>query len=212
MKIQRFVFNMVETNCYVVWDETGEAVIIDAGCSTLQEKEELKDFIEEQHLIVKHCLNTHLHFDHVMGNPFVEDTFGCKTEAGDGDIHWLTDIKRRASLFGIRYDEEPRPLGRVLNEGDTVTFGHHSIEVIHVPGHSPGSMAYYIPNEKALFSGDALFCESIGRTDFPDGDSEALQHAILTKLFTLPADTVVYPGHDVATTIGHEKQYNNFVG
>lgn len=211
MKIQRFVFNMVETNCYVVWDETCEAVIIDAGCYEPQEKEELRNFVSEQHLTVKHYLNTHLHFDHVLGSPFVEDTFGCRAEAGDGDLHWLTDIKRRASLFGIRYNEEPRPLGRVLHEGDTVTFGTHTIEVIHVPGHSPGSMAYYIPAEKVLFSGDALFRDSIGRTDFPDGDFEALHNAILTKLFTLPADTIVYPGHDVATTIGHEKEYNTFI-
>lgn len=212
MNTKRFIFNVIDTNCYLLWDETKEAVLIDAGCQFPAEKEELKRFIEKEKLTLKHYLNTHLHFDHVMGNPFVEDVFGCKAEANDGDIAWLTNIKRKTALFGFRYEEEPRPLGTVLNDGDKVTFGENlTIECLHVPGHSRGSLAYYISAEKVLFSGDVLFRESVGRTDFPDGNAQALQDSIRKKLFVLPDETTVYPGHDVETSIGYEKLNNPYV-
>lgn len=211
IEIKQFVFNMIQTNCYVVWDETNEAVIIDAGCYYAQEKQALKHFVERKELVVKHYLNTHLHFDHIMGNPFVEETFGLKAEANDGDMEWLTGIKKRLAVFGIDYDEEPRPLGKILNEGDKVFFGTHEIDCLHVPGHSPGSLVYYIASENVLFSGDVLFLDSIGRTDFPDGNYELLREGILNKLFTLPAETKVYSGHGPATTIGYEEENNTFL-
>ena len=211
MEIKRFIFNPIEVNCYLLWDHTKEAVLIDCGALFPAEREQLKEFVTQNGLVIKHYLNTHLHFDHIFGNAFVEETFGVKCEANDGDWPWAENIAERVARFGLRYTEKiSRPV-RILNDGDTVTFGEESINVIAVPGHSPGSLAFYIPKHKVLFTGDALFRHSIGRTDFPDSDHRTLISCIKEKLFALPDDTVVYPGHSEETTIGYEKDYNMYV-
>ena len=211
MKIKKFIFNPVEVNCYLLWDETKEAVLIDCGALFPAEKEELKNFVAENGLTIKHYLNTHLHFDHIFGNPFIEKEFGIACEANDGDWPWAETIAERVARFGLRYKENIPALGRVLHDGDVITFGNQTLEAIHVPGHSPGSLAYYLRSENMLFSGDALFQGSIGRTDFADADFDTLITSIKEKLFTLPDETVVYPGHAGTTTIGFEKQYNRFL-
>jgi glyoxylase-like metal-dependent hydrolase (beta-lactamase superfamily II) len=211
MELKVFVVNPVQVNCYLLWDETKEAVLIDCGAWSNTEKKSIRYFIEKNGLTVKHHLNTHLHFDHVFGNAFVEEAFGVKTEANDADWHWAAKIKERVAMFGIKYDETVPPLGRVLNDGDEILFGNQRIVAIAVPGHSPGSLAYHIPEEKVLFSGDALFHGSIGRTDFPDSNHRALITSIREKLLTLPEETKVYPGHDRETTIGFEKNYNMYL-
>lgn len=211
MEIKRFIFNPIEVNCYLLWDHTKEAVLIDCGALFPAEREQLKEFVTQNSLVIKHYLNTHLHFDHIFGNAFVEEAFGVKCEANDGDWPWAENIAERVARFGLRYTEKiSRPV-RILNDGDTVTFGEESINVIAVPGHSPGSLAFYIPKHKVLFTGDALFRHSIGRTDFPDSDHRTLISCIKEKLFALPDDTVVYPGHSEETTIGYEKDYNMYV-
>ncbi|MBE6309349.1 MAG: MBL fold metallo-hydrolase [Bacteroidales bacterium] len=211
MEIKRFIFNPIEVNCYLLWDHTKEAVLIDCGALFPAEREQLKEFVAKNGLVIKHYLNTHLHFDHIFGNAFVEEAFGVKCEANDGDWPWAENIAERVARFGLRFTEKiSRPL-RILNDGDTVTFGEESINVIAVPGHSPGSLAFYIPKHKVLFTGDALFRHSIGRTDFPDSDHRTLISCIKEKLFALPDDTVVYPGHSEETTIGYEKDYNMYV-
>lgn len=211
MKLKQFIFNPIQVNCYLLWDETSEAVLIDCGCLFPHEQEELKSFIEENRLCIKHYLNTHLHFDHIFGNPWVEKTFGVKCEANDADWPWAESIGERVARFGMRYDENISQPGRILHHGDKITFGRLRIEVIAVPGHSPGSLAYYIPEEKMIFTGDALFRDSIGRTDFPDSNHNELISNIKERLFILPDDTVVYPGHSEPTQIGYEKEYNFFV-
>ena len=211
MELRQFIFNPVGVNCYLLWDESKEAVLIDAATLFPEEKEELKSFIACAGLQIKHHLNTHLHFDHIFGNPFIEEAFGIKSEANDGDWSWAESISERVARFGLRYNEKIPPLGKVLRDGDTITFGNSTIKAIHVPGHSPGSLAYYIEEENMLFSGDALFRGSIGRTDFPDADYATLAESIRKKLFTLPDDTIVYPGHSESTTIGFEKQYNRYI-
>jgi glyoxylase-like metal-dependent hydrolase (beta-lactamase superfamily II) len=211
MELRQFIFNPVGVNCYLLWDESKEAVLIDAATLFPEEKEELKSFIACAGLQIKHHLNTHLHFDHIFGNPFIEEAFGIKSEANDSDWSWAESISERVARFGLRYNEKIPPLGKVLRDGDTITFGNSTIKAIHVPGHSPGSLAYYIEEEKMLFSGDALFRGSIGRTDFPDADYATLAESIRKKLFTLPDDTIVYPGHSESTTIGFEKQYNRYI-
>ena len=211
MEIKRFIFNPIEVNCYLLWDHTKEAVLIDCGALFPAEREQLKEFVTQNGLVIKHYLNTHLHFDHIFGNAFVEEAFGAKCEANDGDWPWAENIAERVARFGLRYTEKiSRPV-RILNDGDTVTFGEESINVIAVPGHSPGSLAFYIPKHKVLFTGDALFRHSIGRTDFPDSDHRTLISCIKEKLFALPDDTVVHPGHSEETTIGYEKDYNMYV-
>lgn len=211
MKLQRFIFNPVDVNCYILWDESKEAVIIDAAVLFEEEKETLKNFIHNNSLTIKHHLNTHLHFDHIFGNPFIEQEFGIQSEANDKDWQWAETISERVARFGLRYNEKIPSLGKVLSDGDTITFGNTTIKAIHVPGHSPGSLAYYIAEENILFSGDALFQGSIGRTDFSDADYNTLINSIKNKLLNLPDDTQVFPGHGDGTTIGFEKQYNRFL-
>lgn len=211
MEIKRFVFNPIQVNSYLLWDDSKEAVLIDCGCFFPHEKETLKNFITDNGLTLKHLLNTHLHFDHIFGNPYIYEEFGISPEANDADWSWAEGIAERVARFGIRYEEKMPALGRVLHNDDEIIFGKQRIKAIAVPGHSPGSLAYYLPDEKMLFSGDALFRDSIGRTDFPDSNHTALISGIKERLFTLPEDTIVYPGHDRETSIGYEKEYNMFV-
>lgn len=211
MKLKKFIFNPIQVNSYLLIDDSDEAVLIDCGCFFPHEKEELKRFIADNGITLKHYLNTHLHFDHIFGNPFIMEEFGIGAEANDADWHWAEHIAERVARFGIQYNEKMPALARVLKHNDEITFGNSRIKAIAVPGHSPGSLAYYIPEEKMLFSGDALFHNSIGRTDFPDSNHNELITNIKERLFTLPHDTVVYPGHDRETTIGYEKEYNMFI-
>ena len=211
MELKKFIVNPIQVNCYLLWDITKEAVLIDCGAWFPQEREQIKKFVEDKGLTLKHHLNTHLHFDHIFGNAFVEESFGVKAEANDADWPWAANIKERVARFGVKYDEDVPPLGRVLNDGDEILFGESRIIAISVPGHSPGSLAYYLPEEKMLFSGDALFRGSIGRTDFPDSNHRDLITTIREKILTLPEETVVYPGHDRETTIAFEKSYNMYL-
>ncbi len=212
MKIKKFIFNDLGVNCYLLWDEDSkEAVIIDPAAFYPDEEEELKEFILQNGLKPVHSLNTHLHFDHIFGNSFIEKEFGLKSEAHDADWPWAETIGERLARFGIRYTGKIPALGRILNEGDTITFGKYKIEVLHLPGHSPGSLGYYIPEEKAVFAGDVLFRQSIGRTDFQDSDHGTLIRNIKEKLLTLPDDTIVYPGHGESTTIEAEKMGNYYL-
>lgn len=211
MKLKTFVFNPIQVNCYLLWDETKEAILIDCGCLFAKEKMQLKQFIEVNGLTIKHYLNTHLHFDHIFGNPFIESTFGIKAKANDADWKWAENISERVARFGLNYTEKISYPEQVLHHGDRIKFGNQTVEVIAVPGHSPGSLAYYIPEQRMVFTGDALFRDSIGRTDFPDSNHQQLIDSIRNNLFTLPNETVVYPGHAEPTDIGYEKEYNCFV-
>ena len=211
MELKIFIVNPIQVNCYLLWDETKEAVLIDCGALFPGECEEIKEFINANGLTLKHYLNTHLHFDHIFGNAFVKETFGIGTEANDADWPWAENIQERVARFGLRYEEKIPAIERVLNDGDEILFGNNRIVAIAVPGHSPGSLAYHIPDAKMLFSGDALFHGSIGRTDFPDSNHRALIYSIREKLLTLPPETIVYPGHDRETTIEFEKNCNMYL-
>ena len=211
MELKIFTFNPIQVNSYLLWDETKEAALIDCGCLYESEKNELKSFIESNGLQLKVYLNTHLHFDHIFGNPYIYKEFSLAAWANDADWHWAENIAQRVARFGLLYDEKIPALGRILNDGDEIHFGKQRIVAISVPGHSPGSLAYYLPQHNMLFSGDALFRDSIGRTDFPDSNHTLLLTSIKEKLFTLPKDTVVYPGHDRSTTIEYESEYNMFI-
>lgn len=210
MKVKKFEFNMFPVNCFVLSDETNEAVIIDAGCFYPEEKQRLKDYIESNGLTVKHVLNTHLHLDHVFGNPFLFQEYGLRPEGGQQDEFWLAQASAMASRFGFLYEEKQPELGHYLQEGDVVTFGNTELKVIHVPGHSPGSMVFYCEKDACLFSGDVLFEGSIGRADLTGGNFDELCNGIRNKLFVLPEETRVYPGHGYDTSIGYEKKNNPF--
>ncbi|MBQ3875269.1 MAG: MBL fold metallo-hydrolase [Bacteroidaceae bacterium] len=204
--------NELQENCYIVWDETNEAVIIDPGMRYANEKEAVKKFINDNNLTLKHMLNTHLHFDHSWGISFINHEFGLKPEAHGGDIDIYQRLDQQVAMFmGDESHEEIVPLGRCLNEGDTVTFGSHAFSIIETPGHTNGGICLYCEAEKVLFTGDSLFRMSIGRTDFPGGSYEALSRALKTKIMTLPDDVTAYPGHGPETNIGEEKLMNPYI-
>ena len=199
MKIKRFEFNMFPVNCYVLWDDTKEAVVIDPGCFYEEEKQALKKFILTNELNVKHLLNTHLHLDHIFGNPFMLKEFGLSAEANKADEFWIDEAPKQSRMFGFQLQEKPVPLGKYLHDGDIITFGH-----------TPGSLVYYCKEDNCMFSGDVLFQGSIGRADLSGGNFDELIDHICSRLFVLPNETVVYPGHGAPTTIGMEKAENPF--
>ena len=189
MKIKRFEFNMFPVNCYVISDETGEAAIIDAGCFFPEEQQMLKQYITDNKLTVKHLLNTHLHLDHVFGNPFILREFGLKAEACQLDEFLLAKLPDQCRMFGFSPNEAPVGLGHYIEDGEIIRFGHTELQAIHVPGHSPGG---------------------IGRADLEGGDFNELIEQISCRLLTLPDETLVYPGHGEPTSIGKEKMENPF--
>ncbi len=211
MTIKIFTFNPFQENTYLLFDETKEAVLIDAGCITETEKLTLKRFIDENGLTLKRLINTHLHLDHQFGNKFVTDTFGLLPEANQQDEFLLANVVEQARSFGFSVEEEAQALGAYINEGDEIKFGNCSLKAIHVPGHSPGSLAFYSEKEGVVFAGDVLFRNSIGRTDLPYGDYATLILSITKKLLPLPDSTVVYCGHGPSTTIGSEKSSNPYL-
>ena len=210
MKIKRFEFNMFPVNTYVIWNETKEAVVIDPGCFYDEEKQTLKNFIKNNELTLKHVLNTHLHLDHIFGNPFMLQEFGLSPEANKADEFWLELAPHQSRSFGFQLNEPTVPIGKYLCDGDTITFGNIALEAIHVPGHSPGSLVFYNKVANAAFVGDVLFQGSIGRADLTGGNFDELRENICSRLFTLPNETIIYPGHGAPTTIGIEKVENPF--
>lgn len=211
MNIKTFEFSPISENTYVVYDETNECVIIDPGCYFPDEKRELFDFITDNDLVIKHLLNTHLHFDHVFGNKFVLDTFHVESKANQQDEFLLEAMPAQMRMFGFRDVEEAPAIGSYIKENDVITFGKQKFVVLEVPGHSPGSVAFYSENSECAFVGDALFRSSIGRTDLVGGNMQQLLDSIRTKLLTLPLDTVIYPGHGPRTTIKEEIKNNPFL-
>ena len=211
MTIKKFEFNMFPENCYILSDETNEAVIIDAGCFYEEDRQALKDYIDTNNLNLMHLLNTHLHIDHIFGNPFLYHTYGLKAEANQKDEFWLEYADAQAKVFNVELPDKMVPLGGYVNDGDIIKFGNHQLDAIHIPGHSPGGMVYYCKEESCLFSGDSLFHGSVGRADFVGGDFDSLRKHICSRLLVLPENTVVYPGHGDITTIGYEKKNNPFL-
>ena len=214
MEIKTFEFNPLGVNCYVLSDETGECVIIDASCYYPDENTLLINYILDKDLVVKHLLNTHLHFDHLFGVNTISSYFGLPMESHVGDEALLESVKDQMKLFGIpdNNNEYKPTIGKSLREGDIITFGNQTLKILHIPGHSPGSIVFYNESNGCVFCGDVLFRGSIGRTDLIGGNFEELVDGIHTKLFTLPDATKVYPGHGPTTTIGYEKKNNPFVG
>lgn len=212
MKIEKFIFNPFYENTYLVYDEvTKDAVVIDCGCYTQKEKNTLLSFINQHQLTIKYVLNTHLHIDHIFGNKFLFSQFGIEPQAHKGDIELLERMQEQALAFGISLKEKEQPIGNFIDEKNSLTIGESSIQFIHVPGHSLGSLCIYFPKEKWLFSGDVLFLRCIGRTDLPGGNYAQLIDGIHNKLLVLPKETRVFAGHGFETTIGYEQENNPFL-
>ncbi len=207
--IKKFTFNPVGVNAYLLWDETREAVLIDPACFYQEEWAELSRFVDEEGLNIVQLLNTHGHFDHLMGNSFAEERWNLKCKIHPGDLPLAGLASHQAKFFGITMPVPNIPIP--LNPGEVIPFGHSSLSFFHVPGHSDGSVAFYSEPDKLLVVGDILFEGSVGRTDLPGGNHALLIAGIKEKLLTLPEDTRVCSGHGNDTTIGREKYTNPFL-
>lgn len=210
MQVTSFTFNGFAENTYLVYDNTKECIVIDPGCYDKQEKKTLENFVRANDLKVRKLLNTHGHIDHVLGNKFVADTFGVSLYNHPKDLDTLRAIPAYAPVYGIMNYEELLPAGH-FEENDLICFGETKLKVLFTPGHAPGHVVFYNEEEKICIGGDVLFQRSIGRYDLPGGNLETLLHSIRTKLFTMPDEVTVYPGHGPATTIGEEKKFNPFL-
>ena len=210
ISVQSFTANPYQENGYVLFDESKDCVIIDPGAYTSQEQNELSRFIESQKLTPVKLLNTHCHIDHVLGNAFVHSLYGLLPEFHKLELEVLHAIPGYAPQMGIRYELSPLP-ETFLSESGKIAFGQSELELIFAPGHSPGHLCFHSPVDNFLIGGDVLFYQSIGRTDLPGGNHQQLLDNIKHKLFNLPNDCVVYPGHGPSTQIGLEKAHNPFL-
>ena len=203
---------MLHENCYVVYDELSrEAAVIDPGFYWENEMQSFSEFITLNQLTVKYLLCTHLHFDHIFGTSFIAEKYGVELSASLADAPWVANFESSVARFGIRPNSTPSPVGHALQDGETLQLGTHTLTCIATPGHSAGGLCFYAKEDGLLFAGDTLFQSSIGRTDFADGNYAQLIHSIQERLMTLPASTIVYPGHGDTTTIGDEANYNPYL-
>lgn len=208
--IKTFVCNPYQENTYVLYDHTGACAIVDAGMYGQHEEEEVKNFITSNDLKPELLLNTHCHIDHVLGNKYVFDVYGLVSQFHEGELPLLVEVQHYAPQMGIRYDISPIP-ETFLDDTGSIAFGESELTWIFAPGHSPAHLCFYNEAQKFLIGGDVLFRNSIGRTDLPGGNHQQLLDSIRTRLYTLPEDTVVYPGHGPETNIGYEKRTNPFI-
>ncbi|GHE58887.1 MULTISPECIES: MBL fold metallo-hydrolase [Roseivirga] len=208
MHVKTFTFNPFMENTYVVYEE-GKGVIIDPGCFDPAEESQLVSYIERESIHIEKILNTHGHIDHVLGNAFAMRQFNAPLYIGENDLDTLRSVEAYAPSYGFQKYTPSQP-DFFLKEGDTVEVGSGQLEVLFVPGHAPGHIAFYNRKDGFLIGGDVLFHESIGRTDLPGGNYDTLIASIREKFFKLNDETLVYPGHGIPTTISHEKKYNPF--
>jgi glyoxylase-like metal-dependent hydrolase (beta-lactamase superfamily II) len=209
MKIYKLVFSPIQVNTYILSDESGDCAIIDCGCYDQDEFDILNDLILNKKLRPILLLNTHCHLDHIFGNRFMLEKYNLLSFCHKDDDNNRKSSLNHAKMFGLAMEPPPEP-GGYLTDSQKISFGQNELIAIHVPGHAPGSIAFYSEKDKVVFTGDALFSGSIGRTDLPGGNYETLINSIKNKLFTLPPETVVYPGHGDRTSIGYEIETNPF--
>jgi glyoxylase-like metal-dependent hydrolase (beta-lactamase superfamily II) len=209
IKVKVFIFSPIQENTYVLYNESGKALIIDPGCYSSQEQDILKAFLQKESLLPVQLLNTHCHLDHVFGNKWVYDTYQIPLHIHPKEEAMLQLAPLSGEKWGLPFTNYSGPL-HYLNEGDTIQLENDALQVILTPGHSPASICFYCKEQGFLIGGDVLFRDSIGRTDLPGGNHETLIKSIREKLFVLPDDVVVFPGHGIKTTIGYEKQNNPF--
>ena len=212
LQLESFVFNPFGENTYVVFDDnTKDCVIIDPGCSNTGEENELFGFIDSHRLNPLMVIDTHGHIDHIVGNAAVKKRYGIKVAAHPNVKNDFLRSRQQAAMFGMPLSGDCDLPDVDLEDGERIKIGESTLEVICTPGHAEGSISLYAEIEGWVFTGDALFCRSIGRTDFPGGSYETLRESITTRLFRLPDDTTVFPGHGESTTIFDEQRYNMFL-
>ena len=207
--VKSFKFNVFEENTYVVYDDTKTCAVIDPGCYEEHEQETLSTFIEQNELQVAHLINTHAHIDHLLGSRYVQMTYNVPLALHQQEVPVLLAATHYASDYGFTA-YKPAEERKLLQTGDTIPLGNVTLDVLHVPGHSPGHIALYSQQAKSCLSGDVLFKNTIGRTDFQSSNHALLLKSIHEQLWPLGDDVIVYPGHGPTTTIGAEKRNNPF--
>ena len=204
----------IQANCFILGcEETRQAVVIDPG----DDADRILMALSGDRLTLVHIITPHGHFDHVGANKRLKETTGADILIHRADAPMLSQLSASAAAWGLTAEDSPTA-DRLLEDGDTITFGTHTLTVLHTPGHTPGGIGLYTEYDeagtlkKAVFVGDTLFAGSIGRTDFPGGNFDTLINSIRSRLFTLDEGVTVYPGHMGNTTIGVEKRTNPFCG
>lgn len=205
-----FTFNPFQENTYILFDETNECVIIDPGCSTDAERNELTQFISSNKLKPFLLLNTHSHLDHMLGNSFIKQTYNIPFLLHKNELPILHSAVETGRKYGVVITPSPEP-DRFIEDEEIVRFGKTELKTLYTPGHAPGEVSFYHIESKTLIAGDVLFNGSIGRYDFPLSDYESLMQSIFNKLLVLPDDVKVYSGHGSPTTIGKEKRSNPYL-
>lgn len=209
MVVKSFTVNSFQENTYIC-HHGGEAAIIDPGFSNAFERQDAVKYLSDNDLSVAHLLLTHAHIDHIIDCAYWADSTGLPFEMHEEDVPLLAASEQQAMMFGVRMATPPEP-GRLLDEGDVIAMGDAQWQILHTPGHSPGSICFVDHEHGFVIGGDVLFAGSIGRTDLWKGSMGVLLGSIQTKLLTLPDETIVYPGHGPETTIGRERETNPFL-
>jgi hydroxyacylglutathione hydrolase len=208
MIFETLIVGPLAVNCFILGDASaGEGVIIDPG----DDAEKVLAAVKRMGIPIRYVINTHGHFDHVGGNRQVLAATGAQLLIHREDSSFLSRAADVATMYGLTTENSPPP-DRFLEDGMKISFGGFTLKVLHTPGHTPGGCCLYLEEQGKVITGDTLFAEGVGRTDFPGSSHEALMEGIRTKLMTLPDSTVAYPGHGPSTTIGHEKRYNPYLG
>ena len=208
--IQSYTFNSFQENMYIISDETHEAIIIDPGCNNAKEEYIVQAYIEKNKLVVKGIYNTHCHIDHILGVNFAKNLFEVPFYAhAFEERNFSAEAKAVIQMWGITCPDIK--IDHYIKETDKIMFGNTVLDILFVPGHSPGHLAFYNKKDKYCINGDVLFNMGVGRTDLPGGSYTVLMKSIFEQLFTLPDDTVIYSGHGNSTTIAFERQYNPFL-
>ena len=210
MNLHHLIFNPYEVNTYIIAAEDGQCVIIDPACCSTDERAGLRKYIEDNDLRPTWLINTHGHFDHIIGNAFVCRTWPVKTAAHRDDLFLMENAYRQGEAFGFPVERPPKP-EVFFEDGEEFKLGDVRLRIYHIPGHSPGSIVLHSPEKHLVITGDVLFNGSIGRSDLPGGDYDQLIDGIGKKLMTLPPDTIVYPGHGPETSVGQEMMHNPFL-
>ena len=209
--VEQLTYNPFQENTYLVYDETKECVVIDPGMYTQEERDSFAEHIEKKGYKLVNLVSTHSHLDHVFGNAFVAEKYNLGLQIHKEDLQTLEMFERTVELYQIPNTQpSPKPAS-FFAEGDKISFGNSFLDILFVPGHSPGHVAFVAHEEKFAINGDCLFNGSIGRTDLPGGNHEQLLESVRTKLFTLDDDYKIYCGHGPATTVGFEKENNPYL-
>lgn len=210
MTIRIFHFNPIQVNTLVLHDDTGEALIVDPGNCQSYEDAQLKEYVLTHQLKVVGIVNTHPHIDHIAGNNWCAREFNAPVWCHEAGMPIYNKSYAYAMAFGLSVDDMPAP-AKFLHEGDEVCFGAQRLQVLYTPGHCDGSISLYSAADNFVICGDLIFEGSVGRSDLPTGSHALLVQMIQEKIFTLPDDTVIYPGHGPNTTVGYEKTHNPFL-